>query len=120
MGLQLQDISVHLIEHNNDFRLEDKALLSGLAQSLAEHGLLSPIGVREHPNKQGSYQVVFGNRRLEAAKSLGWSTIKANLITADDQTALVLAIVENIDRKDLSDYEKAVFLEKDRKSTRLN
>jgi ParB/RepB/Spo0J family partition protein len=106
------DLPVDLIEHNNELRLSGELEIDELALSLSTHGQLTPIEVRCHPTKSNYFQVVFGNRRLAGARKLGWKTIRANIVEADDNEALLRAIVENIHRKDLSDYEKAVFIER--------
>jgi ParB/RepB/Spo0J family partition protein len=82
--------------------------LDNLVTSLNTNGQMSPIRVRRHPVLQGKYEIVYGNRRFAAAKKLGWQSISAVVVTASDTEALLLAITENIDRKDFCDYEKAL------------
>lgn len=86
--------------------------LDDLLHSLSSVGQLSPIRLRPHPEKTGSYQTIYGNRRIKAAKKLGWKTIMADVVEADDPDAMVLALLENLDRKDFSDYEKAILFER--------
>jgi ParB/RepB/Spo0J family partition protein len=83
-----------------------------MASSLLQFGQLSPIKVRPDPAAIGGYEVVFGNRRLAAAKSLGWAEIEADVVQATDQQALAMAFCENTDRDNFTDYEKALLLEK--------
>lgn len=81
------------------FREED---LASLAASLDKHGLKQPIGVQQQAN--GEYLLVWGERRWRAAKSLGWPTITA-VLTAGDP--LEVALVENVQRVDLSPFEQS-------------
>ncbi len=83
-----------------------------ILSSFKRYGQFSPIRLRKHSSKDGMYEVIFGNRRLAAAKSLGWKTILADVVEASDVDALILAFSENEDRKDFSDYEKSFLLEK--------
>lgn len=108
----LKRILLELIEQDYDFRLLDENDIDELAESLFKHGQLSAIRVRNHPTKTGHFQVIFGNRRVDAARKLGWPAIQADVVEASEEQALTSAIIENIDRKDLSDYEKAIFLER--------
>ncbi len=66
------------------------------------------------------YQVVFGNRRLAAAQKLGWKTIAAEVVGASDAETLLMAFSENIDRRDFSDYEKAILLQRLHETTGKN
>lgn len=81
------------------FREED---LVSLAASLDRHGLKQPIGVQQRAN--GEYLLVWGERRWRAARSLGWPTITA-VLTAGDP--LEVALVENVQRVDLSAFEQS-------------
>lgn len=80
--------------------------LSELAASLKANGLIQPIVVRSGPDEPG-YQLVAGERRLRAAKRLGWTEITAVVRQVDDRTLLVLALVENIQRQDLGPVDEA-------------
>ena len=80
-----------------------------LVVSLKRHGQLSPIIVRP---AGGRYQIVCGHRRVGAARELGWKTIRAQVDPLSDQQTLELSLVENIHRKDISDYEKGQALKK--------
>src|SRR5579875_512085 len=91
--------------------------IKSLAASLSKNGQLCAIRIRPHPTLNGRYQVIFGNRRLEAAKLLGWDTIEAQVTSASDLDSALMAFSENLDREDLSDYEKALFLEKMHRDT---
>ena len=79
--------------------------LASLSESLKEHNILQPILVRI---VDGRYQLISGERRLRAAIKANWQTIPARIRTADDRLVSELAIVENLQRKDLNAIEKAL------------
>jgi ParB family chromosome partitioning protein len=82
----------------------DPEQIATLAESLAAHGLLQAVVVR----KLGSrYQLIAGERRLRAAQQAGWTDVPVNIIEADDRQTAELAIIENLQRKDLNPLEKA-------------
>ena len=76
--------------------------LASLAESIREVGLIEPIVVRSVEN---GYQLVAGERRLRAHGLLAFEDIKASVIECSDQDMAVLALVENVGREDLTDYE---------------
>ena len=78
--------------------------LADLAKSLEEHGLVQPIVVRA---KGDRYQLVAGQRRLLAARRLGWTKVLARVLDIDDRQMAEIAIVENLQRRDLDPLEKA-------------
>jgi ParB family chromosome partitioning protein len=80
--------------------------LEELRNSIREEGIIQPIIVRRL--SENSYEIVAGGRRFEAAKSLGLAQIPAIIKTLDDKNALVFAIVENLQRKDLNPIEEAL------------
>ncbi|HIQ19661.1 MAG TPA: ParB/RepB/Spo0J family partition protein [Planctomycetes bacterium] len=75
-----------------------------LAESLRSHGLLQPIVVRPSGDH---FQLVAGQRRLLAAAQAGWTEVPVQVVEADDRQAAELALVENLQRKDLNPLEKA-------------
>jgi ParB family chromosome partitioning protein len=83
----------------------DKEGLNDLAASIKEHGVLQPILVR--PLTGGRYQLVAGERRWRASMLAGIETIPALIEEIDDETALEIAIIENLQREDLSPLEEA-------------
>ena len=85
-------------------RFEPEAT-SGLAASLRHEGVLQPIVVRPRP--QGGYELVAGERRWRAAREAGLATLPALVRDADDRDALLLALVENVARENLSPVEEA-------------
>jgi ParB family chromosome partitioning protein len=78
--------------------------MAELATSLKASGLLQPITVRRRGD---AYELVTGERRLRAATSLGWTEIQAIVRDLDEQTMLVVALIENLQRTDLNAIEEA-------------
>lgn len=78
--------------------------LAELADSLRAHGLVQPIVVRP---QGGRYQLIAGQRRLAAARNLGWRTVAVRVLDVDDRQMAEIAIVENLQRRDLDPLEKA-------------
>ena len=85
-------------------RFEPEALES-LTDSIRQHGVLQPIAVRALGN--GYYQIIAGERRWRAAREAGLDSIPARVVEADDRSAKVLALVENLQRQDLNPVEQA-------------
>lgn len=79
-----------------------------LAQSIKRDGLIQPIAVVKRDN--GRYMIVSGERRFRASMFAGLTTIKAHILDIDDAKVQELALVENIQREDLSDFEKAKYI----------
>jgi ParB family chromosome partitioning protein len=82
----------------------DTEPLEALAESIAQHGIIQPIVVRP---KDGMYMIVTGERRWRAARMAGLSEVPVIIIEADDKKAAELALVENLQRKDLNPVEEA-------------
>jgi len=85
-------------------RFEPEAT-SGLAASLRNQGVLQPVVVRPRP--QGGYELVAGERRWRAAREAGLAALPALVREADDREALLLGLVENVARENLSPVEEA-------------
>jgi ParB family chromosome partitioning protein len=83
----------------------DPALLAELAASLREHGVLQPVLVRPLPD--GAYELIAGERRWQAARQAGLAALPALVLHAAPRRALELALVENIQRADLTPLEEA-------------
>lgn len=103
-----RDIPVDAIDANHyqprkEFRPDE---LKELADSIQATGLLQPITVRAIPSSD-RYELVAGERRLRAVRSLGWKTVPAIVRDYDDRTMLTLALVENLQRQDLNPIEEA-------------
>ena len=88
----------------------DADALHELAASIREHGVLQPILVR--PLGANRYQLVAGERRWRASKEAGLDTIAALVEELDDDTALEIAIIENLQREDLSPLEEATMYDR--------
>jgi ParB family chromosome partitioning protein len=83
----------------------DEAALDELAASVREHGVMQPILVR--PIEGGRFEIVAGERRWRAAKRAGLKEVPALVKAVPDQSALALALIENIQREDLNPLEQA-------------
>ncbi|MGN0701074.1 MAG: ParB/RepB/Spo0J family partition protein, partial [Oscillospiraceae bacterium] len=87
----------------------DERELQSLSESIRENGILQPVCVR----KNGAlYEIISGERRTRAAKLAGLSEIPCIVMEADDEKSAVLALIENIQRKNLSYFEEALAIEK--------
>ncbi len=84
----------------------DQESLEELADSIRVQGIIQPITVRQL--SEDSYQLISGERRLQASRSLGMTTIPAYIRTANDQQMLEMALIENIQRENLNAIEIAL------------
>jgi len=100
-------IPVHTIQPNPNQprRIFDLKLLNELAESIDRHGLLQPITIRQISTN--AYELVAGERRLKAIKSLGLETIPAIISNISEKDSSLLALIENLQREDLSFMEEA-------------
>lgn len=80
--------------------------LYDLAQSIKENGLIQPIVVRG--NNDEGYEIIVGERRYRAMQMIGRIEVPCLVISADDDKSAALALIENIQREDLSVYEEAI------------
>jgi ParB family chromosome partitioning protein len=99
--LAVDQIASNPAQPRQDFNPDE---LQTLAESIRTHGLLQPVIVRRVKDR---YELVAGERRLQAAKRAGWTDVPVNVIDADDRRTAELSIVENLHRKDLNPLEKA-------------
>ncbi|MFV1968065.1 MAG: ParB/RepB/Spo0J family partition protein [Pirellulaceae bacterium] len=102
LHLNVYEIDDNPFQPRRDF---SESEIGSLSESLKEHDMLQPILVRQ---VSGRYQLISGERRLRAAIQAGWSTVPARVREADDRLVAELAIVENLQRKDLNPVEKAM------------
>ena len=104
---ELAHIPVDQIHPNpNQPRKEfDGEAVSGLAESIRSQGLIQPVVVR--PRVQGGYELIAGERRWRAAREAGHETVPAVVREADDRDTLLLGLVENVAREQLSPAEEA-------------
>jgi len=110
-SLGIRHVPVERIVPNpeNPRLLFEESALEELASSIREHGVLQPILVR--PMGDG-YQLVAGERRWRAAIRAGLQTIPALVEELDDDAALEIAVIENLQREDLSPLEEATMYDK--------
>ena len=86
-------------------RVFDEEELQALADSIAEHGIVQPLAVRDEGN--GYYMIIAGERRWRAARLAGLDEVPVVVLEADDRTVMELALVENLQRQDLNPMEEA-------------
>ena len=103
-----QLLPIHKVEPNphqprRDF---DEEELAALADSIATHGILQPLTVRELPS--GYFQIIAGERRWRAARMASLREVPAVVIEADDRKVQELALIENLQRQDLNAVEEAL------------
>lgn len=84
----------------------DPGALEELKSSIQQAGLLQPVVVRPAPGGSG-FELIAGERRLRACQALGWERIPAVRRDVDDRTVLTLALIENLQRDDLSPVDEA-------------
>ena len=103
-----QLLPIHKVEPNaNQPRQDfDEAELAALAESIATHGIVQPLTVRELFG--GYYQIIAGERRWRAARIAGLKEVPAVIIEADDKKVMELALIENLQRQDLNPVEEAL------------
>ena len=99
--LPLDDIQPNRLQPRIEF---DQFALLELAASIRENGLLQPVTVR--PCGEG-YELIMGERRCRACRLLGHTHIEAFILPADDEESALLALVENMQRRDLHFFEEA-------------
>ena len=102
--LPLASIVPNPFQPRREFSEQD---LADLVASIKENGLLQPIVVRPAPSNPAQYELVAGERRWRATMRLGWKEVPATVREMDDRTLLVLALVENLQRAELSALEEA-------------
>ena len=101
--IELSKISVNPNQPRREF---DPIALQELADSIAEIGIIQPITLRQLD--ENAYQIIAGERRYRASIQAGLKTVPAYIRTADDETVMEMALVENIQREDLNSLEIAL------------
>lgn len=91
---------------NQPRKIFDDAALSELASSIAQHGLIQPVVVRD--DHTGFYSIIAGERRWRASKMAGLTEIPVVILDVDDAHAAELALIENIQRENLNPIEEAM------------
>ena len=84
----------------------DEEELQALSESIATHGIIQPLTVRE--TATGYYQIIAGERRWRAARMANLTEVPVVVIEADDKKAMELALIENLQRQDLNPVEEAL------------
>jgi len=103
------EIELHMIDANPNQprKYFNPSAIFELSESIKTHGLIQPISVVRRGTR---YMIVSGERRFEAHKVLGSLTIRAHILDVDDHAVQEMALIENIQREDLTDFEKAKFI----------
>ena len=103
-----QMLPIYRVEPNPDQPRQDfdEEELQMLADSIAEHGIIQPLTVRETPT--GYYQIIAGERRWRAARLANLNDVPVVIMEADDKKAMELALIENLQRQDLNPVEEAM------------
>lgn len=101
--LKISEIEPNRFQPRKDF---DENSLSDLAQSISQHGLLQPLLVRPLPI--GGYQIVAGERRYRACRMAGLTEVPVTIRELSDTETMELALIENLQREDLSPIEEAL------------
>ena len=106
-ALDFEYVSIQRVEPRQEQprTLFEQEKIDELADSIREHGVLSPLTVRRIDS--GYYQIVAGERRWRAARAAGLTEIPVRVVDADDRKATELALVENLQREDLSPIDEA-------------
>ena len=102
ISLRLTDVEPNLKQPR---RLFDEEALVSLAESIRIHGVLQPLLVRLLPT--GYYQIIAGERRWRAARLAGLAEVPAIVMDLDDRKAAEMALIENLQREDLTPLEEA-------------
>ncbi|EMF81023.1 ParB-like protein [Leptospira weilii serovar Topaz str. LT2116] len=95
-----------ILPSENQPRQDRKKGVEDLARSLDKDGLLQPIIVTKQNPEDENYKIVAGERRYHAAKQLGWTEVECKILDRDEKETFRLAIIENLQRENLSPYEE--------------
>lgn len=111
---QLKNIDVTLLKRGvyQPRRFINEEDLQELAASIKKHGVMQPIVVRPVDDEQHPYEIIAGERRWRAAQLAGLVEIPAIVRQLNDQVAIALALIENIQRQDLNPIDQAMALQR--------
>lgn len=109
---RIMNVPVELIVRNPNQprKIFEEAPLFELAESIRVCGIIQPLNVRKTEGEQ--YELISGERRLKAARLIGLKTVPAIVMTVEEETSAVIALIENLQREDLSFFEEALAYEK--------
>ncbi len=111
---QLQYIDINLLQRGayQPRRSIDQEELQQLASSIEQHGVMQPIVIRAIENQDHPYEIIAGERRWRAAQKAGLTQIPAIVRELNDQVAMALALIENIQRQDLNPMDQALAMQR--------
>lgn len=105
MQVKVDDIRPNRAQPRADF---DNNSIIRLADSIRRYGIIQPLTIRRSdPDDIYSYELIAGERRLRAARMLGYFTVPCIVVEADERMSAEMAIIENLLRKDLNMFEQA-------------
>ena len=97
---------LHAFE-NHPYKVQDNEEMEHLAESIREHGVLSPIIVRPKENTEDEYEIISGHRRVMASKKAGMTEIPALIVSLDRDAAAIVLVDSNLHREHILPSEKA-------------
>lgn len=103
-SITMLDINTIIPNKYQPRKIFDENALNSLAESIKQYGIINPILVRQ---KEDKYEIIAGERRYRAAKKIGLTQVPVIIKTADEQEMSELALIENIQRQELSPIEEA-------------
>jgi len=106
--IQLTQIDRDLDQPRKTFNEET---IAELANSIREGGLVEPLVVKHHPQRNGYFMLVAGERRLRALSLLGWKTAPC-IVKPGEQDTYILSVIENLNREDLNPIDEALVYRK--------
>ena len=111
---QLKQVDVDLLKRGEyqPRRFIQEQDLKELAASIEKHGVMQPIVIRPIQDDQFSYEIIAGERRWRAAQLAGLKQVPAIVRDLNDQVAIALALIENIQRQDLNPIDQALALQR--------
>ncbi|WP_111894118.1 ParB/RepB/Spo0J family partition protein [Acinetobacter sp. MB5] len=111
---QFKNIDVNLLKRGEyqPRRFMNEEALQELAASIEKHGVMQPIVIRPVDDERYPYEIIAGERRWRAAQLAGLTEIPAIVRELNDQVAIALALIENIQRQDLNPIDQAMALQR--------
>ena len=97
---------LHAFE-NHPYKVQDNEEMEALAESIKEHGIVSPVIVRPLENTKDEYEIISGHRRVMASKKAGISEVPALVVSLDRDAAAIVLVDSNLHREHILPSEKA-------------